>query len=265
MPDLNRNAKETERPAPSRICPTGEFDSGASKKVDCGLILDLLEESGDRGEFGVSKTGELVQEAKGEQRPSRRSRKKEQTRRNIFSAAMSLFGTHDYDTVTIEEICEKADVAKATFFLHFPSKGSLLKEFNERLAADLKDRLEGHGGDAATRLRFVADALAEEWRNNAPIMQKMLREFVNQPALPEALTEVNLDLVDIISALVDEGQKKGEFRDTIAPHLMAASLIATWSTFLSVWLYEEDFPEAPAPDDGAGDAFLDIVLNGLKA
>ncbi len=54
-----------------------------------------------------------------------RSRKKRQTRLAIERAALELFLEHDYDEVTIEDICARADVSRKTFFNYFPSKLSV--------------------------------------------------------------------------------------------------------------------------------------------
>ncbi|PYP30001.1 MAG: TetR/AcrR family transcriptional regulator, partial [Gemmatimonadetes bacterium] len=47
---------------------------------------------------------------------SRRERKKEETKERIFKAAFALFKHKGVDATTVEEICDKADVAKGTFF-----------------------------------------------------------------------------------------------------------------------------------------------------
>ena len=49
---------------------------------------------------------------------------------------MELFAVRGFEAVTIEAICEAADVARATFFLHFPTKASLLHEWNCQVAAE---------------------------------------------------------------------------------------------------------------------------------
>lgn len=190
---------------------------------------------------------------------SRRSRKKEKTRRNIFSAAMDLFAANDYDAVTIEEICERADVAKATFFLHFPNKAALLSEFNERMAANLRSHLADRGGNAEEKLRLALDMLVDNWGRNAEIMRKMTREFLNQPALPQAASDANAGLLDLITEIVAEGQTRGELRQNAPADLVAAMLIASWGAFVSAWSAgNQDVPPT------VGEELLDIMLFGLK-
>jgi AcrR family transcriptional regulator len=55
-------------------------------------------------------------------RPSRRERKKAQTRAAIQTHALRLFREQGYDATTIEQIIEAADVSETTFFRYFPTK-----------------------------------------------------------------------------------------------------------------------------------------------
>ncbi|MYT68211.1 MULTISPECIES: TetR family transcriptional regulator [unclassified Streptomyces] len=55
-----------------------------------------------------------------------RERKKEQTRQRIAAVALRLFSERGFDVVTVNEIAEAAEVAKATLFAYFPAKESLV-------------------------------------------------------------------------------------------------------------------------------------------
>ena len=57
---------------------------------------------------------------------SRRERKKGETRERIFKAACKLFRHKGFEATTIDEIADKADVAKGTFFNYFPRKEAVL-------------------------------------------------------------------------------------------------------------------------------------------
>src|SRR5215813_14007392 len=86
---------------------------------------------------------------------SRRERKKRETRRRILDAALKLMATRSYAEVKIEEISAAADVANATFFLHFPTKASLISAFNEEVAAKIAEALAAFKGTAVAKLEHL--------------------------------------------------------------------------------------------------------------
>ena len=62
---------------------------------------------------------------------SLRERKKEQTRQRIAAVALRLFAERGFDAVTVNEVAEAAEVAKATLFAYFPTKESLVLAASE--------------------------------------------------------------------------------------------------------------------------------------
>lgn len=95
-----------------------------------------------------------------EDRPNRRERRTQQTRRAIVAAARDLFESAGYAQTTVEQIAARADVAPRTFFRYFPTKESLLfAEFDE-VRRDMLDGLEERPADEDP-LRSLSIALAE--------------------------------------------------------------------------------------------------------
>ncbi len=92
---------------------------------------------------------------------SRRERKKGRTRADIYNAAMNLFLRRGFDSVTIEDICDSADVARATFFLHFPAKEALLIEYGKRANDELAAAIAEYHGSATRRLGWRSSC----WRS----------------------------------------------------------------------------------------------------
>ena len=49
-----------------------------------------------------------------------------------MSAAAALFGERGVEKTTVADLCERADVARQTFFNHFGSKQDLVRELARR-------------------------------------------------------------------------------------------------------------------------------------
>lgn len=75
----------------------------------------------------------------------RQHRKRRTTRTTLAAAALELFEEKGFVATTIEDITERADVARRTFFRYFPTKEAVLfpdaSEYEDRLLATL-DALE---------------------------------------------------------------------------------------------------------------------------
>ncbi len=71
------------------------------------------------------------------QRGNLKSKKQDLVRSEIWVAAIDLFFLEGFDTVTIDQIAERAGVSRRTFFRYFASKddvmGSTMKAFGESL------------------------------------------------------------------------------------------------------------------------------------
>ena len=73
-------------------------------------------------------------------KPDRRTRRS-QTR--LFEALMELIREKPYESVTVSEIAERADVARATFYLHYDDKDALLLSSLDALVETIIQELKG--------------------------------------------------------------------------------------------------------------------------
>lgn len=195
-----------------------------------------------------------------DQEPSRRDRKKERTRREIYEAAMRLFARSGFGVVTIADICKEADVGRGTFFFHFPSKASLLHEFNRRVAEEFRASLPSERGSARDELTALVERMSVELVSQAEIMTAMLTEFF---ASPEALDVTSRDhaLPELVIDIIRRGQERGEFSAGIDARLAAASFLATAGTIVSGQVFRPGDVE-PAE---VNRQFLQLTFTGLSA
>jgi len=157
--------------------------------------------------------------------PDRRSRKKARTRQQIYAAAMRCFSERGFDAVTVEEICAAADVARGTFFAHFPTKASLLHEFGRSVAAELRADPREYP-DAASELRCLLDLLCDKLISQADVLSAMLREFNAHPThVGDADDERGLS--HWVHDIIARGQARGELRRSIDPELATGVFLAT--------------------------------------
>lgn len=190
---------------------------------------------------------------------SRRHRKKERTRREIYEAAMTLFAKRGFAAVTIAGICDAADVGRGTFFLHFPSKAALLYEFNQRFAEEFRATLQEPRGPARAEITALVERMASELAAQAEIMTAMLAEFFATPETVAAAAEHGGALPQLVTEMIARGQERGEFSRRIDPRLAAASFFATAGTIISgqVFRLGEVTPEE------IHHQFLQMTFHGL--
>ena len=70
---------------------------------------------------------------------NRMDRRKMEVRDRILGAAFDLFLSQGVSATTIEEICERADVANRTFFNHFPTRQDMMRALAESRLLNLHD------------------------------------------------------------------------------------------------------------------------------
>lgn len=191
--------------------------------------------------------------------PTRRDRKKARTRRDIYEAAMRLFARRGFEAATIADICEAADVARGTFFLHFPSKAALLYEFNQQVAEDFRESLTEPRGSAHDELCALVERMSRELSARAEIMSAMVAAFYASPEAIAAAPEQETAIVDLVTEIIARGQACGEFSPRIDARLAAASFFATAGAFVSGYVLRE----CDLPPEEINRQFLQLTFGGL--
>ncbi|MGX1975324.1 TetR/AcrR family transcriptional regulator [Streptomyces kronopolitis] len=117
-----------------------------------------------------------------------RERKKEETRRRIAATAWRLFAERGFEAVTVNEIAEAAQVAKATLFSYFPTKESLALQGvgDDDLAGIVTGRTPGSTPLGALRAHFRALAAGPMTGLDPEVLVSRVRVIFDSPALSNA-------------------------------------------------------------------------------
>ena len=75
-----------------------------------------------------------------EQKKSRQRRRYEKTREKLTTAARSVF-TEKGLAASVDEIAERADVARGSFYYHFKSKERLIRQLLDEILSELTERM----------------------------------------------------------------------------------------------------------------------------
>lgn len=188
---------------------------------------------------------------------SRRERKKRETRARILDAALTLMAERGYDAVKIEDIAARADIANATFFLHFPTKSSLITAFTEQVSEKIAARLEGFRLSAVEKLELLRAIVLDEWGRHAALLRKLVADAAAEDGA--ALFESSASLAALIRSVVAEGQAAGEFSAEFSAETVAQCLLSAWRAATLNWAATGDDAGARRANRDA----LDLVLRGV--
>lgn len=198
--------------------------------------------------------------------PTRRERKKRETRRRIYSAAFGLFLEKGFENTTVEEIAERADVGKGTVFNYFPRKSSFLAALVEHWTIRIDEEMgpvEEWAGSTRNKLEqlffFLANLSAESPALFREAFFEHLRSLPEKKGCFKEAAPIQ-EFLFMTRTVIGQGQEAGEIRADIAPEHAATLVEAALFKTLVIWLMEGDSIEGLHREMSAK---LDIIFNGM--
>lgn len=175
---------------------------------------------------------------------NRRERRREETRQRLIEAALALMHEKPFDQVTIEEITERADVAKGTFFSYFPNKEHLLYAYIQDLTEEVYEFLESlnpeHAPSQWEVLRQVMLFIAQRDARSQQITRSMMNVAMQSDALRQMLVEILHEATEYATRGFEWGQQRGEFRTDVPPETLAHQAVRLYRLCQMEWLMERE-------------------------
>lgn len=153
---------------------------------------------------------------------------KPEKRSKILKAAVQVFARKGFYNATVAEIAERASVAAGTIYLYFKNKDEILISiFEEEMANFIAqvNRAIAAESDSLERLRqFIFTHLQFVKRNPAlaQVMQVELRQ--SNKFIKEYTGSKLREYLNIIGAIVAEGQQRGSVRTDVQPGVVKRAI-----------------------------------------
>lgn len=192
------------------------------------------------------------------QATDRRTRHRQRRRQQVYAAAVELFIEQGFENTTMDQIAERADVARATVFNHFERKTAFLDEWMSRrrqraFTAVREENLSDWSLDRILRRYMIESArMSEETRAETVALMSATVHATDLLAHPVLAHELEPYIV--------EAQKSGEAPADIKPGQAGLIIAVSYFAVLTQWITVD-----PAPFDLTTEllAMLDILLSGV--
>jgi AcrR family transcriptional regulator len=170
---------------------------------------------------------------------NRLERRKIEVRDRILTAAFDLFLQQGLAATTIEEICERADVANRTFFNHFATRQDMVRALAERRLINLHDVVFDRADEAIpARLVGVFDDIATTLVESGGTYREMIGEML---AISGYGIQRGSKLHDTFVELVKEGVAAGEVGTRHDAETLADIIVGALSGAILNWTVDRTY------------------------
>ena len=188
----------------------------------------------------------------------RRERKRLETRERILNCAVALFASRGYESTTIEDIGECADVSRATVFNYFARKEDLVLAWFERRRAELAESMaEGSEESGTPRLRRGLRTIARLFEDDPATGRGMVRAWLRAGG---PLLSPDSETSEILTHAIRSGQRAGHIRPDIDADRAGLILFDAYLGALYRWVSDEEGRRS-FEEDLVG--MLDVLLAGI--
>jgi AcrR family transcriptional regulator len=173
-----------------------------------------------------------------------RERKKAKTRRTIQEHAMRLFVEQGYDTTTIEQIAEAAEVSPSTFFRYFPTKEDVViqNDYEPMITSAFLEQPASLTPLAALR-EAVRLVYGEVPAYDEPTILRRIQLVWSIPSLRARQVDGQIATIAMLREAI--AQRAGRSVDDFRVHVLAGAVVGAWVAAIERWV-ESDGQEALA-------------------
>lgn len=191
-----------------------------------------------------------------------RDKQREETRRKLYHAALEVFARDGVANCRIEDIAQKADVSRAAFYFHFPTKDDVLLELLRESEAPVTEAFTALPDDASLQRVFdlFIEHMASFWEVDGRgrlLVEVFSVSLRRQSILADREAEV---VRHAVGKHFQRAALRGELSAVIPPEVLADFYLLNCLAALASWAVQ---PIMPIKDMLAG--VTTLFMNGARA
>lgn len=183
----------------------------------------------------------------------REDRRTARTRKALGDALIELMLEKRFEHITVQEILDRANVGRSTFYSHYTDKESLLLDEMERLLHQLNEQPISAGQDRSHPLPSL------ELFRHVQEQRKLVRAFVSGPGAELLTHDFQRRVRKLIEHNLQEWASDGA--KPVVPLPVIANFVASTWIMLLRWWFEEGMRQSPEQID---DMFQQLVVPALS-
>ena len=178
----------------------------------------------------------------------KQDRRVQKTRRLLHQALMSCILEKKYQSITVQEILDRADVGRSTFYTHFRDKDQLLVSGFGELQSLLKSaQAASTAPPGKSYERVIAFSLA--MFEHASEYRRVNRALFGSNAEAIVRRQIHSLLAGIVGKEVEEEfRRHRRVSSAVSPELLTHFLLSTYISVMSWWLKAKN-PVSPQEID----------------
>ncbi len=184
----------------------------------------------------------------------------------IINAAEDVFTQKGFNEARMDDIADKTGLSKGTLYLYFKSKDDLIIAILDRMFQREMKQMEGldqadlSAADAIWKMTEAVTNNILGFVRLVPIVYQFLALAFRNKYVQKALKKYINQYIDMITPIIEQGIKSGEFRKVDAREVAIAMSAIIEGTLL-LWVYDRDLVE-PEKHIRSG---VKLLLEGVQA
>ena len=166
-------------------------------------------------------------------------RRIQRTRQLLLDALVAIILEKGYEAVTVQDIIDRANVGRSTFYAHFQDKEDLFLSGFENLRSQFEQHLAGDGKEPNNPWALSLIIFEHVQAN-----QRLFKAMIGKQSQGAMTRHFNQYLAALIRGHI-KGQMPEKAREQVPPDVLAQVIVSSLMALLTWWL-DNDLPYTAA-------------------